>query len=98
MELCNVPFESYDSYYYLLLLYLHHYSIYRSIVESDNSLTNEIGGMIVPRVPMGISGTALAASLLRDGWSVRPSIVLLSFLSVKDFIFFFVLSTACKDV
>lgn len=26
--------------------------------------------MIVPRIPAGISGTALAASLLRDGWSV----------------------------
>jgi hypothetical protein len=26
--------------------------------------------MIVPRVPSGVSGTALAASLLRDGWSV----------------------------
>ncbi|XP_030471618.2 nuclear-pore anchor isoform X1 [Syzygium oleosum] len=25
---------------------------------------------IVPRVPMGVSGTALAASLLRDGWSL----------------------------
>lgn len=25
---------------------------------------------IVPRVPVGVSGTALAASLLRDGWSV----------------------------
>lgn len=23
-----------------------------------------------PRVPVGVSGTALAASLLRDGWSV----------------------------
>lgn len=29
---------------------------------------------IVPRVPMGVSGTALAASLLRDGWSVSFSI------------------------
>ncbi|CAI9773199.1 unnamed protein product [Fraxinus pennsylvanica] len=26
--------------------------------------------MIVPRIPAGISGTALAASLLRDGWSL----------------------------
>ncbi|KAE8812824.1 Nuclear-pore anchor [Hordeum vulgare] len=26
--------------------------------------------MIVPRVPSGVSGTALAASLLRDGWSL----------------------------
>jgi nucleoprotein TPR len=26
--------------------------------------------MIVPKIPTGVSGTALAASLLRDGWSV----------------------------
>lgn len=25
---------------------------------------------LVPSVPLGVSGTALAASLLRDGWSV----------------------------
>ena len=26
--------------------------------------------MIVPKIPVGVSGTALAASLLRSGWSV----------------------------
>jgi nucleoprotein TPR len=26
--------------------------------------------IIVPKIPAGVSGTALAASLLRDGWSV----------------------------
>lgn len=26
--------------------------------------------MLVPRIPVGVSGTALAASLLRDGWSL----------------------------
>lgn len=57
--------------------------IYRSIVENDGSLTNDIGGMVVPRVPIGVSGTALAASLLRDGWSVGSSIILHSFSSVK---------------
>ncbi|MQL71936.1 hypothetical protein Taro_004262, partial [Colocasia esculenta] len=31
---------------------------------------NEDGHMIVPRIPAGVSGTALAASLLRDGWSL----------------------------
>jgi hypothetical protein len=35
--------------------------------------------MIIPKVPSGVSGTALAASLLRDGWSVCPfSFILLS--------------------
>lgn len=57
--------------------------IYRSIVENDGSLTNDIGGMVVPRVPIGVSGTALAASLLRDGWSVGSLIILHSFSSVK---------------
>lgn len=33
---------------------------------------------IIPKVPSGVSGTALAASLLRDGWSVcRISFILL---------------------
>nr|XP_043614030.1 nuclear-pore anchor [Erigeron canadensis] len=32
--------------------------------EADNNL------MLVPSIPAGISGTALAASLLRDGWSL----------------------------
>ncbi|KAM0835139.1 hypothetical protein ACQ4PT_063130 [Festuca glaucescens] len=36
----------------------------RSNVVNQNDL------MIVPRVPSGVSGTALAASLLRDGWSL----------------------------
>jgi hypothetical protein len=35
--------------------------------------------MVIPKVPSGVSGTALAASLLRDGWSVCPtSFVLIS--------------------
>lgn len=29
--------------------------------------------MVIPKVPSGVSGTALAASLLRDGWSVCPT-------------------------
>lgn len=30
----------------------------------------EENNMLVPKIPFGVSGTALAASLLRDGWSV----------------------------
>ncbi|KAL2524161.1 Nuclear-pore anchor [Abeliophyllum distichum] len=37
-------------------------------VECDDVVEND--RMIVPRIPAGISGTALAASLLRDGWSL----------------------------
>ncbi|XP_043688308.1 nuclear-pore anchor isoform X2 [Telopea speciosissima] len=36
--------------------------------EPDDS--SEDSRMLVPKVPVGISGTALAASLLRDGWSL----------------------------
>jgi hypothetical protein len=35
--------------------------------------------MVIPKVPSGVSGTALAASLLRDGWSVCPTSFLLFF-------------------
>ncbi|KAF0932600.1 hypothetical protein E2562_010474 [Oryza meyeriana var. granulata] len=35
---------------------------------SDAANQNDL--MIVPKVPTGVSGTALAASLLRDGWSL----------------------------
>lgn len=30
----------------------------------------EDNSLLVPKIPIGVSGTALAASLLRDGWSV----------------------------
>ncbi|KAM0927211.1 hypothetical protein ACQ4PT_003280 [Festuca glaucescens] len=35
-----------------------------------SNAANQNDLMIVPRVPSGVSGTALAASLLRDGWSL----------------------------
>ncbi|CAA7392158.1 unnamed protein product [Spirodela intermedia] len=35
-----------------------------------NEDQNEGGHMIVPKIPAGVSGTALAASLLRSGWSL----------------------------
>ncbi|KAK7357213.1 hypothetical protein VNO80_16497 [Phaseolus coccineus] len=30
----------------------------------------EENSLLVPKIPVGVSGTALAASLLRDGWSL----------------------------
>lgn len=36
----------------------------------DEHDTTIVGQMVVPSVPSGVSGTALAASLLRDGWSL----------------------------
>ena len=38
-----------------------------SFETSDLTLDDR---MLVPKIPVGVSGTALAASLLRDGWSV----------------------------
>lgn len=54
-------------------------------VAEDNSI-------LVPKIPVGVSGTALAASLLRDGWSVSVTIVLISMVSYVykcnfDFVF-----------
>lgn len=37
-------------------------------VDTNDTVEND--HMLVPRLPAGVSGTALAASLLRDGWSV----------------------------
>ncbi|XP_059661908.1 nuclear-pore anchor isoform X2 [Cornus florida] len=36
----------------------------------DRNDMGEDNRMLVPNIPLGISGTALAASLLRDGWSL----------------------------
>ncbi|KAL0407153.1 UNVERIFIED_CONTAM: Nuclear-pore anchor [Sesamum latifolium] len=42
-----------------------------SWVNSVNTdAMGEVDRAIVPRIPSGVSGTALAASLLRDGWSL----------------------------
>ncbi|KAB1204459.1 Nuclear-pore anchor [Morella rubra] len=38
--------------------------------SSDTSYMVEDNQMIIPKIPAGVSGTALAASLLRDGWSL----------------------------
>ncbi|KAF8412623.1 hypothetical protein HHK36_000592 [Tetracentron sinense] len=37
--------------------------------ETDG-IFEDNGRMLVPKIPVGVSGTALAASLLRDGWSL----------------------------
>lgn len=41
-----------------------------SNMDTDTTLELHRDGIIVPKIPPGISGTALAASLLRDGWSL----------------------------
>ncbi|RYR53574.1 hypothetical protein Ahy_A06g028755 [Arachis hypogaea] len=37
-------------------------------IEDDNMADEN--NLLVPKIPVGVSGTALAASLLRDGWSL----------------------------
>ncbi|KAI3997019.1 hypothetical protein MKX01_021295 [Papaver californicum] len=54
-ELSLVPFSS--------------YSDERLICGMENEVSGD-DNMVVPKIPAGISGTALAASLLRDGWSL----------------------------
>lgn len=54
-ELSLVPFSSYGDE--------------RLICGMENERSGD-DSMIVPKIPAGISGTALAASLLRDGWSL----------------------------
>nr|XP_018673883.1 PREDICTED: nuclear-pore anchor [Musa acuminata subsp. malaccensis] len=41
-----------------------------SVAETTSCRTYENNQMLVPKFPIGISGTALAASLIRDGWSL----------------------------
>ncbi|XP_010539174.1 PREDICTED: nuclear-pore anchor [Tarenaya hassleriana] len=45
-------------------------SLARRVDDSDTRDMIEESQMIVPKLPAGVSGTALAASLLRDGWSL----------------------------
>ncbi|KAF3448815.1 hypothetical protein FNV43_RR09528 [Rhamnella rubrinervis] len=42
-------------------------TLMNSFETSDMTLDDR---MLVPKIPVGVSGTALAASLLRDGWSL----------------------------
>lgn len=56
----------------------------RGVDDSGTSSTIEESLEIISKVPAGVSGTALAASLLRDGWSVSFSLrILVLFISVS---------------
>jgi hypothetical protein len=48
----------------------HSLLFYRPTISDE---LNQHDLMVIPKVPSGVSGTALAASLLRDGWSVCPT-------------------------
>ncbi|XP_057457960.1 nuclear-pore anchor-like isoform X2 [Lotus japonicus] len=55
-ELINLPLSSFSTEPLLTSI------VADGMVEENN--------MLVPKIPFGVSGTALAASLLRDGWSL----------------------------
>ncbi|KAF5728160.1 nuclear-pore anchor isoform X1 [Tripterygium wilfordii] len=65
LERCEAEIESSRKANELNLLPLHSFNAHKCMDSYD---ANEI--IEVPKIPFGVSGTALAASLLRDGWSL----------------------------
>ncbi|XP_027342867.1 nuclear-pore anchor isoform X2 [Abrus precatorius] len=55
-ELSNLPLSTFTTEPWL------------ASIEADGMV--EENNLLVPKIPVGVSGTALAASLLRDGWSL----------------------------
>ncbi|CAN0901754.1 Nuclear-pore anchor [Linum grandiflorum] len=70
LEKCEAEMESNRKNNELNLLPLSSFSTERWKSQSDGNDTMEGNGMLTPNIPPGVSGTALAASLLRDGWSL----------------------------
>lgn len=50
-----------------LCLYVFEFRWVSSVVADEMAVDDRA---IIPSIPSGVSGTALAASLIRDGWSV----------------------------
>ncbi|XP_048326058.2 nuclear-pore anchor isoform X2 [Ziziphus jujuba] len=70
LEKCEADIETSRKANELNLLPLSNFTTQRlmdSFETTDNALDDR---MLVPKIPVGVSGTALAASLLRDGWSL----------------------------
>ncbi|KAI3414928.1 TPR_MLP1_2 domain-containing protein [Psidium guajava] len=70
LEKCEAEMESVRKDNESNLLPLSSFSLESWKGSSDPSDMVQDDHAIVPRVPIGVSGTALAASLLRDGWSL----------------------------
>lgn len=70
LEKCEAEIETSKKMNELSILPLRTFSTepWLTSVVADN--TDEDNIAIVPKLPVGVSGTALAASLLRDGWSL----------------------------
>ncbi|GAV64888.1 TPR_MLP1_2 domain-containing protein, partial [Cephalotus follicularis] len=69
LERCESEIESIRKSNELNLLPLSSFTSQKSMDLLDSS-GREDNHIIVPKIPVGVSGTALAASLLRDGWSL----------------------------
>ncbi|XP_050233770.1 nuclear-pore anchor [Mercurialis annua] len=67
---CEAEVESCRKENELNLLPVGSLPIERWRVSLDSSEIVEDDNILVPKIPVGVSGTALAASLLRDGWSL----------------------------
>lgn len=70
LERCEVDIESSRKTNELSLLPLNSYTTERWMDPLNNDDLADGNGMAVSKIPVGVSGTALAASLLRDGWSL----------------------------
>ncbi|KAF4389040.1 hypothetical protein F8388_026769 [Cannabis sativa] len=70
LEKCEAEIERSRKENELKLLPLSNFTTESWINSADTNDTAENDRMLVPRIPAGVSGTALAASLLRDGWSL----------------------------
>lgn len=70
LEKCEAEVENSRRASEINLLPLSTSSIESWVNSVDGHDTASASQMVVPNVPSGVSGTALAASLLRDGWSL----------------------------
>ncbi|KDO61512.1 hypothetical protein CISIN_1g045447mg [Citrus sinensis] len=70
LEKCEAEIESSRKTNELNLLPLSSFSTETWMESFDTNNISEDNRLLVPKIPAGVSGTALAASLLRDGWSL----------------------------
>lgn len=70
LEKCEAEIESSRKMNELNLLPLSSFATETWMGSFDTNNISEDNRLLVPKIPAGVSGTALAASLLRDGWSL----------------------------
>ncbi|XP_058722838.1 nuclear-pore anchor-like isoform X2 [Vicia villosa] len=70
LEKCEAEIQTSKNMNELSILPLRTFSTEPWLTSVVADITDEGNNAIVPKLPVGVSGTALAASLLRDGWSL----------------------------